>query len=88
MNTKALGLTETKRATTLPRIKITHNMKPLNTSKRAYVRHYTDNDQRTAYVEWSDGSRTEGNGDTPGVHMLSLFTKAQREGIRIERETW
>lgn len=38
---------------------------------RAYVRHYSDNGQTKAYVEWSDGSRTEGHahilGDKPGA---------------------
>ena len=63
--------------------------------KRVYTRHYRDNNQRTAYVEWADGSRTEGPADdyhgvlVPcGVHMGMLFDKALRDGLTIERETW
>lgn len=63
---------------------------------RVVVRHYTDNDQTTAYVFWSDGSRTEG--EPPGCpflgyrgdrgHMEALFARALREGLRVEQETW
>lgn len=59
---------------------------------RAYTRHYTDNNQITAYVEWSDGSRTEGEalgqGRPVGEHMKALFACARREGLKIEHEVW
>lgn len=60
------------------------------TIKRAYLRTYPDSGQRTAYIEWSDGSRTEGctTGNGTGLHMRVLFARAQREGIKIEHETW
>lgn len=54
--------------------------------ERAYVRHYSDNYQTTAYVEWLDGSRTEGN--LENLHMQELFRRAKRDGIEIENETW
>ena len=54
--------------------------------ERAYVRTYSDSGQTTAYVEWLDGSRTEGPPEN--LHILELFRRAQRDGIRIERETW
>ncbi len=70
-----------------------------NTITRAYIRHYRDNGQTSAYVEWSDGSRTEGRvgkcsccgrgeAEDLGTHMQSLFDRAQRDGLTIERETW
>lgn len=61
-----------------------------NKITRAYIRHYSDNGQTTAYIEWSDGSRTEGEatGNGPGLHMRALFARAQREGIKIEHENW
>jgi len=57
---------------------------------RAYVRHYSDTGQITAYVEWIDhkgiAGRTEG---TPGgAHMNALFSRAAREGVCIESEVW
>lgn len=60
---------------------------------RAYTRHYSDNRQTKAYVEWSDGSRTEGdarcyNRVPIGLHMQALFDRALRDGLKIERETW
>ncbi len=57
-----------------------------NKISKAYIRHYTDNDQFTAYVEWSDGGRTEGQPES--AHMLALFARAQREGLNVTRETW
>lgn len=63
----------------------------------AYIRHYHDNGQTTAYVEWIDGRGklgcTEGRicsrtGDKPnqpaGPHMQALFARAEREGVTIE----
>ncbi len=56
------------------------------TISKAYIRHYTDNDQYTSYVEWSDGGRTEGPPESG--HMLALFARAQRECLAVTRETW
>ena len=70
------------------------------TITRAYVRCYSDTGQTTAYVEWSDGSRTEStircreglhgrpNDLTFGAHMHALFARAKREGVKLTRETW
>lgn len=62
---------------------------------RVYTRHYRDNDQRTCYVEWADGSRTEGPAeDYHGVlvpvsaHMGALFDRALATGLTIDREVW
>lgn len=62
---------------------------------RIYTCHYTDNDQRSAYVEWSNGSRTEGRAfDYHGVlvpegrHMGALFDAGLRAGLTVEREVW
>ena len=59
--------------------------------KRAYVRHYRDNRQCRAYVEWigKDGKegRTEGAWP-PGAHMAQLMRRAVKEGKRIEAEVW
>jgi len=53
---------------------------------KAYIRHYSDNGQTTGYVEYGDGSRTEGK--PRGVHMTALFARARREGVSVTRETW
>lgn len=70
------------------------------TITRAYTRHYSDNGQTKAYVEWGDGSRTEGDvtdhcpccgSKRPnglGEHMTALFARAHREGLTIEHEAW
>lgn len=71
------------------------------TIKRIYVRRYRDNGQVTAYVDWSDGSRTENTADRfrqwrkPsyvafdfGEHMHALFNRAKREGLHLQLETW
>jgi hypothetical protein len=62
---------------------------------KAYTRHYRDNDARKAYVEWADGSRTEGEADLyhglmvpRGAHMGALFDRAIREGLPVTREVW
>lgn len=67
---------------------------------RAYTRHYSDNGQTFAYVEWIDNKgrsgRTEGaqHSDccvrTPhfATHMQALLNRAEREGLTIERERW
>ncbi len=69
--------------------------------KRIYVRRYTDNGQTVAYVDWADGSHTEGalkysanprrallSEASFGTHMHALFARAKRDGLRLERETW
>lgn len=45
--------------------------KPL-TITRAYVRRYRDNESTVAYVEWSDGSRTEGRLDRHAAIRLHV----------------
>ena len=64
-----------------------------NKITRIYTRRYTDNGQCTAYVDWSDGSRTEGearnyNQLPISTHMRALFERGLRDGLKIERETW
>ena len=63
----------------------------------AYVRHYSDNGQTTAYVEWEGGDGRKGRTEGPlfpcshevlGEHMKVLFARANREGIPIRGETW
>lgn len=62
------------------------------TITKVYTRFYSDNRQLTAYVEWSDGSRTEGEAAKPltpkGLHMAALFDRAKREGQAITHEVW
>lgn len=57
---------------------------------KAYIRHYTDNGQTTAYVEWRDAKgkagRTEGK--PRNTHMQALFARARREGVPVRKETW
>lgn len=67
---------------------------------RVYTRHYRDNDQRTAYVEWVDhngkSGRTEGpvhwEGQTIaeryGLHMGALIARAICHGVPVEHEIW
>lgn len=57
---------------------------------RAYTTRYSDTGQVKAYVEWSDGSRTEGEARrydrVPiGDHMYALFQRALSLGLTIER---
>ena len=56
----------------------------------AYIRHYSDNDQTVAYVEWIDdqGVRGRTEGKPGNFHMLALFTRAVRENITPRHETW
>ena len=63
--------------------------------KKIYTRHYRDNDQLMAYVEWSTGSRTEGAAEMyhgvaipSSAHMGALFDRGIREGLTVEREVW
>lgn len=69
---------------------------------RVYVRHYRDNGQTTAYVEWIDRKgrpgRTEGAvqsadrratlAETYGVHMGALIAQAVCHGVEVERQVW
>ena len=57
---------------------------------KAYVRHYSDNGQTMAYVEWIDhkGKRGRTEGDENSLHMAALLSRAKREGIAVTRETW
>lgn len=56
----------------------------------AYIRHYSDNDQRTAYVEWSTSRGRTGHTEGPpsNPHMQALLARADREGLTVRRETW
>lgn len=61
------------------------------TIKRVFIRHYTDNGSTKVYVEWANGSRTEGNvcgRKGLGAHMTALLERAKRQGLKVERETW
>jgi hypothetical protein len=51
---------------------------------KAFVRHYPDIGQTTAYVEWSDGSLTEGPPN--GVRMRALLVQAKHNGVLTEDE--
>lgn len=62
---------------------------------RAVIRHYADNGQTRAYVEWTDvrgyQGRTEGDSFAlwpRGYHLGALFARARREGVQIEMESW
>lgn len=68
---------------------------PRLTITKAYTRHYRDNDSRKAYVEWSNGSRTEGEAELyhgvmipVGTHMGALFDRALHDGLTIGKEVW
>jgi hypothetical protein len=69
--------------------------KTMTAIKRICTRVYNDTGQCMAYVEWADGSRTEGHAfDYHGVlipqgtHIRALFDRAMREGLTVEREYW
>lgn len=53
---------------------------------RAYVREYRDSGHTVAYVEWSDGSRTEG--PEHSAHIAALFERAKRDSVPVDREIW
>ncbi len=70
-------------------------MRQANQISRVYTRHYRDNDALCAYIDWADGSRTEGSAKLyhgvripDGLHMGALFDRALREGLTVEHETW
>lgn len=61
---------------------------------KTYVRTYSDNGQRTLYVEWRDHRGKSGRTECPwrkvktSLHMRALLDRARREGIKLTRETW
>ena len=68
---------------------------PERTIKRIWTRYYRDNKQCKAYVEWSDGARTEGKAHKVGkqylpchVHMIALFERGLEQGLHCKHETW
>jgi hypothetical protein len=56
---------------------------------KAIIRHYSDNQQTRAYVEWID---ERGEGRTEGAplnhHMQALLRRADREGVKLEMQLW
>jgi hypothetical protein len=70
---------------------------------KAYIRHYIDNGQTTAYVDWFDNKGKPGRTEGPALwlrddldarhapdseHMRALFARAERDGVKIERQVW
>lgn len=63
---------------------------------KAYIRHYRENGQLAAYVEWIDAGgrcgRTEEIVSRRSIpasgHMVALMKRAVREGVTIERQDW
>jgi hypothetical protein len=55
---------------------------------KMYIRHYRDNDQRTFYVEWSNGSRTEGRVPAESKYMQALFFRGLDDDAPFSYETW
>jgi hypothetical protein len=65
------------------------------TIKRLYTIHFRDNGARKAYVEWSDGSTTEGDAEDyhgvlvpTGLHMGALFDRGLAQGLEVQRKVW
>jgi|HubBroStandDraft_1064217.scaffolds.fasta_scaffold05219_4 hypothetical protein len=63
--------------------------------KSAKLRRYSDSGQLQSQIEWGDGSTTVGAAEMyhglmipSGSHMGSLFDRAIRDGLTIEREVW
>jgi hypothetical protein len=54
------------------------------TIEGAAIRTYGDSGKTMAYVEWSDGSRLDGD----LIEMEPLLSRAKREGVRIRHEVW
>jgi len=57
----------------------------------AYVRHYSDNGQTTAYVEWVDTQGKTGRTEGPpkNAHMQALMSRYEREhGRPVAKEMW
>jgi hypothetical protein len=58
---------------------------------KVYTRHYRDNGQRKAYVEWIDNRGREGRteGSENSLHMQELIKRGKRENnISIVHEVW
>lgn len=57
---------------------------------RAYTRTYQDSGQILAYVEWFDTAHKFGRtvGDPMNAHMLALYARARREGVKPTVEIW
>ena len=55
---------------------------------KMYIRHYTDNDQTTFYVEWSDGSRTEGPVPSQSEFMQNLLWRGLDQDAPFYYEEW
>ena len=55
----------------------------------AWITHYGDSGQVTAYVRWQDESGTEGmtEGSPNNAHMQALLDRAIRSGVRIHTKT-
>ena len=58
--------------------------------ERYVTRTYNDTGQVSAVCDWIDttgkGGRTEGK--PANAHMLALKTRAKREGVTLQTETW
>lgn len=55
---------------------------------KAYIRHYSDNGQTTAYVEWQDRRGEKGRTEGTEYAMRHLMTAARAHGVPVIRETW
>jgi hypothetical protein len=57
---------------------------------RAVIRTYSDSGQHRAVVSFVDahGHYQKTEGKPNGLHMLQLMRRAEREGVRVEREVW
>ena len=70
---------------------------------KAYTRHYRDNGQTTAYVEWIDSLGRAGRTEAPvrmpretkrplaevyGPHMGALIARAICTGVTVTHEVW
>lgn len=51
-------------------------------------RTYSGTGQRTTYVYWRDGARTEFPTDNPGTHAQALLARAKQLGRPVTDETW
>lgn len=60
----------------------------IKTVTKAYVRHYSDNGQTTAYVEWQDERGTKGRTEGKEYDMRHLMTAARDADVPVTRETW
>lgn len=55
---------------------------------KAYIRHYSDNGQTTAYVEWRDETGAKCRTEGKEYDMRHLMTAARSRGVPVARETW